>query len=284
MKCGDIIKKLISVIIPAHNEERTIEECLESVLNQKHFDRLIGEIIVVEDYSTDRTSEILRKYEDRVKIIRNKKNLGLSKSLNIGLKKTRFDFVCTLHADCILPKNWFEEQMKHFNKKVAVVTSKIILPTSIWDNFNFWNKIFFSKFLKPRKIICENKCDIYRKDILEKIGWLSKDFRVAGEDFDLYCKLKKRGYKVYSSDLLVKHIMSSHQRGFWNYLKKELQYGEARGVILRKHKFLILFNPFAFKIFKDWKLIFGLPVVIILRCLAHFIGFWKGLITGRQTW
>ena len=275
---------MISVIIPAYNEERTIEKCIRAVLSQKSFKEFIGEIIVIDDHSTDKTPEILRKFKRRIKIIRNKKNLGLAKSLNEGLKNSRFDYVCTLHADCIIPRMWFDEQMKHFNGKVAVVTSKIILPKDVWVKFNFWDKLFFSKFTKPLETVCANKCDIYKKSILKKIGWFSKDFRVAGEDFDLYCRMRKFGYEVKSTNMIVEHVASSHEKGAWNYFKKQLQYGEARGAILRKHHYLILFNPFAFRPFNDWRLIYALPLVIILRSFCHFIAFPKGFITGKQNW
>ena len=62
---------ILSVIIPAYNAEKYIEECLNSVINQTLKDI---EIIVIDDCSTDRTPEILNQYvqnDDRVKVIRN---------------------------------------------------------------------------------------------------------------------------------------------------------------------------------------------------------------------
>lgn len=276
--------KKVSVIIPAHNEEKTINFCLDSVLRQENFEKYIGEIIAVDDFSTDATPKILEEYKNKIKTIRNKKNLGLAKTMNAGISQAKGDFICSLHADCVLPENWMEESMKLFDGRTAVVNSRIILPKNIWLGFGFWNRIFFSKFLKPRKLICEGKCDIWRKDILNKIGLFSGDFRVAGEDFDLFCRLRENGYKLRSSNLLVKHIMSSHQLGFWKYFRKELQYGEARGAILRKHHFFIMFNPLAFKTWLDARLIIALPLVIFLRTVVHFIGFWKGLLSGKQEW
>jgi GT2 family glycosyltransferase len=280
-KCKVICKFMdtTSVIIPAHNEENTINECLHAVIGQKG----VGEIIVIDDCSKDKTAAILKSYGNRITVIRNPTNLGLSKTLNIGLNAAKYSYVCTLHADCIVPKNWFTEQMKYFSKDVATVTSKIMLPKRDWGGFTFWNKIFSSKFLMPKKIICENKCDIYRTNLLKKLGFFSPDFRVAGEDFDLFCRIRKLGYRVVCTDQIVSHKMGSHQRGFWKYFKKEFQYGEARGAIFRKYRYLILFNPFAFVLFPDPRLVVALPLVIILRTLVHFVSFWKGLLTGKQT-
>ena len=277
-------KEKVSIIIPAYNEEKTISLCLNSVLKQAKFKKHVDEIIVVDDCSYDDTTKILKSYSKKIRVIRNSKNIGLSRTMNTGISKAKGAFICSLHADCELPKRWIENCMKLFDDKTAVVNSRIILPKGVWAGFSFWNKIFFSKFLQPRKLTCEGKCDIWRRSVLQKIGHFSEDFRVAGEDFDIYCKLKRTGYKLCSSNLLVKHIMSSHQLGFWKYFKKEFQYGEARGAILRKHRFFILFNPFAFKVWSDSRLLFALPLVITLRTIMHFVGFWKGFVTGKQEW
>lgn len=274
----------VSVVIPVHNEEKTISLCLDSVLMQKGFSKYVGEIIAMDDCSSDHTPEILAKYGKKIKVIKNERNLGLAKTMNVGIAHARGEYVCSLHADCILPENWILECMELFDEKTAVVNSGIILPKNVWSEFGFWNRIFFSKFLQPRKLICEGKCDIWRKDVLSKLGLFSEDFRVAGEDFNLYCRMKEAGYKLRSSNLLVEHIMSSHQLGFWKYFRKELQYGEARGAILRRRGFFIMFNPFAFKPWLDPRLVLALPTFIVLRSVVHFIGFWKGFLTGKQEW
>ena len=77
---------LVSVIIPVFNRENYINKCIRSILDQSlHRDKY--EIIVVDDGSIDGTNQILKKYDDRINIIRNNKNYGLPYSLNIGIKK-----------------------------------------------------------------------------------------------------------------------------------------------------------------------------------------------------
>ncbi|HDI13154.1 MAG TPA: glycosyltransferase family 2 protein, partial [Hadesarchaea archaeon] len=71
----------VSIIITAHNYGKYLEQCLESALNQNYDDY---EVIVVNDGSTDNTAEILRKYEDRVKVI-NLPGLGLAAACNRGI-------------------------------------------------------------------------------------------------------------------------------------------------------------------------------------------------------
>ena len=74
--------KKVSVVIIARNEEENIGRCIKSVLKQNYKDL---EIIVVNDVSTDKTAEIAKKLN--VKVINNKKNLGIAKSFKVRIPK-----------------------------------------------------------------------------------------------------------------------------------------------------------------------------------------------------
>jgi len=103
---------LVSIVIPAYNHENFIEESIASTLNQTYENI---ELIVVDDSSSDRTHEravaLTRKLDGqtplRHKIVRNKKNLGVCKTLNRGLSLASGDYIfvlCSdnyLHLDCI---------------------------------------------------------------------------------------------------------------------------------------------------------------------------------------
>ena len=86
-------KYFISVIIPVYNTQQYIGRCLRSLRNQSISKRFF-EIIIVDDFSTDNSlKEIKKQKNSNKKIIKNKKNLGLPASLNIGLKAARWSFV-----------------------------------------------------------------------------------------------------------------------------------------------------------------------------------------------
>jgi len=81
----------ISVIMSVYNGEKYLREAIESILNQTFRD---FEFIIINDGSTDKTSEILSSYNDpRIVIINNKRNIGLTKSLNKGLKMVRVNIL-----------------------------------------------------------------------------------------------------------------------------------------------------------------------------------------------
>ena len=82
-----ITKKIFSVIIPAYNSERTILKAITSVIKQN----IDCEIIIIDDLSKDKTLKIVtkvkKKYEN-IKILRNKSNIGVSRTRNLGIKKS----------------------------------------------------------------------------------------------------------------------------------------------------------------------------------------------------
>jgi len=93
-------KPLISVVIPVYNQERYVEKTLESVLGQQGASY---EVVAVNDGSTDRSAEILRKFSGRIVLVE-QENMGLGKVRNVGIKHAKGDMVAFLDSDdCYLP-------------------------------------------------------------------------------------------------------------------------------------------------------------------------------------
>lgn len=90
-------KPIISVVMAAYNEERLIREAVDSILNQSFGDL---EFIIVNDCSTDKTPEILSEYNDsRIVLVNNEANIGLAKSLNIGIGHAKGELIARMDAD-----------------------------------------------------------------------------------------------------------------------------------------------------------------------------------------
>ena len=116
-------KPLVSVIVPAYNAAAYIEEALMSVIKQTYANL---EILVIDDCSTDGTLEIVRriaKLDSRIKVLKNKHNLGIGANRDKGLKNTRGEFICWQDADDISLPNRVALQVDFLNKhpKVGVV-------------------------------------------------------------------------------------------------------------------------------------------------------------------
>ncbi len=112
------MEKLVSVIIPAYNAGKTIDRCLDSLLNQS-LDSI--EIIVINDCSKDDTYEHLKKYKDKIVLINNRVNSGPAKSRNKGLKRAQGKYIGFVDADDYVAHNMYEEMVHAFDDDVDLV-------------------------------------------------------------------------------------------------------------------------------------------------------------------
>ena len=108
---------MISVVVPAYNEEQNIRACLES-LERQTFPRDQFEVIVVDGGSKDRTREIAAEYADLV-FIQTAKKVGGAR--NDGALKAAGEILATTDADCIIPPDWLEVIAQAFARDPEVV-------------------------------------------------------------------------------------------------------------------------------------------------------------------
>ena len=223
--------------------------------------------------------------------------MGLADSLNYGIKNAKTKVVISLHQDCVPSSNdWLKNLVEPLkNKNVVASVSKVELPREYWKKFHYLAKIFSIKEQKIITPLMDEKGCAYKKEAIEKVGFFDgKTFRTAGEDFDMYLKLKKIGKIVYPNAKIIHY----HKHTFKNRLKKEAQLAEASGVLVKKYKTeikdwykrILISIPFIGWIFLILKfpyirMPFGGILWVIFSLLVNFIyffNFWKGFLTGRQ--
>ena len=191
-------KPNISIVIPAYNEEKNIQECLESVFNSDYPLSKI-EVIVIDDGSTDNTMQILKKNKN-LKILR-QNHLGKVAALNHGALKSSNEFIVTIDADTILNNNCIKELLSPFaDSNIGATTgnnnvknNKSILGTFQNVEYHLSNVIrnsFSNVFNSGAWISGSLAC--YRKKALQKIGYFKKD--TMAEDIDVALEMKKGGY------------------------------------------------------------------------------------------
>lgn len=101
-------KPKVSIVIPIYNDEKYLEECLDSVVKQTFND---FECICVDDCSTDGTAKIIerfRKIDKRIKCIKHDKNMGVSSSRYTGLLQAKADWIAFVDHDDVLSKKYLE--------------------------------------------------------------------------------------------------------------------------------------------------------------------------------
>lgn len=114
---------MISVVIPVFNGEETIVRAVDSALAQQ----VSLEVIVINDCSTDRTAEILKKYtaDGRVRLFENPSNLGVAETRNRGVAAARGEYVAFLDAD-----DWWEEGKLAEQENLLTRTGGVVCSTA----------------------------------------------------------------------------------------------------------------------------------------------------------
>jgi glycosyltransferase involved in cell wall biosynthesis len=110
---------MISIIIPAYNEEKYISHCLESITAQK-YRRELFEVILVDNASTDRTAEVAARAFPGVKLIHEPRK-GLTIAYNRGAKEAKGDILAFVDADMILPRNHLMKIAQAFDANTELV-------------------------------------------------------------------------------------------------------------------------------------------------------------------
>lgn len=175
---------LVSIIITTKNEEKNIENCIKSVLEQNYpKDRM--EIIVVDNDSSDKTQEIARKYTDKVF------NKGPERSAqrNFGMiEKSGGKYAMYLDADMVLSKSVVKdcvEKIEANSGLMALCVSEIVTGKKFFSKVRRFERSFYDGTV----IDCVR---FIRKDVLEKSGGFDADL-TGPEDWDLDKKIRSIG-------------------------------------------------------------------------------------------
>lgn len=184
-------KLLISVLVPAYNEEKRLKSCLDS-LKKQNFPVENYEIIVVDNASTDKTSFIASQMG--VKVVEEEKR-GYVFALKKGFSVVRGEIIALTDADSLVPINWLTKINETFqkDKKIVLVGGPIHLKPTFPLAFLSQSIMNLSFFLS--KTTTGTSLAI-RKDIYEKIGGVRDKINYHA-DTDLCLRAKKEGKIVF---------------------------------------------------------------------------------------
>ncbi len=218
---------MISVVIPAYNEERLIGKCLDAFASQRT--RHDFEIIVVDNHSTDRTADIVRSYASRlpVRVVWEPRK-GRGRARATGCAAARGDIIASTDADAIVPSDWIERiatEMAARPGAVALVGASVIDDCDRATNFLYNHGL--PVVLKGAWIMgrhgwlngysCAIRAGAYRAS-----GGFDANLN-AGEDTELSIRLSRLGSikLVHALDVRFsgRRFRRGIVRGAWEYAK-----------------------------------------------------------------
>lgn len=201
---------MISVVVPAFNEEKYIENCLIALCKQT-INREKYEIIVVDGESADNTVNIAKKYADKVLV---RKEKGVGDARNSGVRIAKGDIIATTDADVIVPSNWLEKIEEDMKKEGVIAVfgpqkpQEEILAAKIIFKLMDWSALVCYWLGEP---YIGGPNFAFKKRFFDEVGGYSNIH--MSEDIELGFKLKRFGKILYNRKLVV----SSSARRFMKY-------------------------------------------------------------------
>lgn len=250
-------QKIVSVVIPTKNSDRYLKKVLESVRNQSYKNI---EIIVVDNNSTDKTVEIVQDFSKRFNSLNVKLfNRGPERSSqkNFGAGITREEYILFLDSDAELSEKVVEECLKLGDKGYDMV----IIPER-HIGFGFWTK---AKALERECFLNDDTIEapwFFKKESFFSVGGYDENM-FAGEDWDLFERMKKKGFRYARNQSFISHNLG--YLNLWKMISKKYYYGKNLGIFAEKNKKSYLKKiPFFRKAYlKNWRLLVRNPILTL---------------------
>ncbi|NHN25128.1 glycosyltransferase family 2 protein [Flavobacterium jejuense] len=251
----------LSVIILNYNVRYFLEQCVSSV--QKALETIDGEVIVIDNNSSDDSCEMMKTRFPNVKLIENNQNLGFPKGNNIGVAEAKGEYICILNPDTVVSEDTFTKILKteNWQKNTGIIGCKLIdgtgnfLPeskrgvptpwvafTKIFGLYKFFSKIsWFNQYYAQH--ITENesgKVDILvgafmmmKKSLYLELGGFDEECFMYSDDIDLsYMVLQKGFQNYYHHETTVIHYKGESTVRDGTYMKR---FSEAMQFFYKKH-------------------------------------------------
>ena len=145
-------QKLVSIAMCTYNGEKYIEEQIESILNQSYKNL---EIIICDDNSTDNTTKLIESYikvDSRIKIFRNKQNLGFIKNFEKAISLCNGEYIALSDQDDIWKLNKIELYLKKIKDNILIYSDLDMID----ENGNLIGK----NFARGKDNLCKGKCNL----------------------------------------------------------------------------------------------------------------------------
>lgn len=239
----------VSFVMSVFNAEMYIEKSIESILSQtyKNF-----KLIIVDDGSKDETLKIVRikaKKDKRIKVIINKKNLGLTQSLINAIEKTSSEIIVRQDADEISKKNRLEILLKYYDDQTVVAVGSNCMNIFSKNLKTEWGYLDENQIIDKikYKTIFPHGSSSFRTTSYYKVKGYDINYKTC-QDFDLWNKLLKTGRILMCKEILLdryilKNSISKKRRfrQFLDSLKIRIKYNNPFNI---KIYFLSLFYFF----------------------------------------
>src|SRR5262245_30594233 len=222
----------ISIVVATYNAAQTLDDTLSSLQRLRYPDY---EVIVVNDGSTDSSSDIIARYPFRIVSTPNR---GLGAARNEGLRAATGDIVAYIDSDARSDAAWLSYLATTFQESDVVAVGG---PNPVPREDPWLAKCVYRAPGGPTHVMLDDRsaehipgCNMaFRKWALDEIGGFDPTFTKAGDDVDICWRLIARGYRIgFSPSAIVWHHRRASVRAFW---QQQVGYGQGEALLERKH-------------------------------------------------
>ncbi len=218
---------LISVLLSVYNDDENIKKSIDSILSQSYKNI---EVLVIDDGSTDKTYKILNGIKDiRLKIFRNKENLGLTKCLNILIKKSQGQILARQDSDDISLPTRLELQYNFLHKsQLDACTTRAFIKNTKKSIPRFSHLLPLNFVIKYKNPFIHGTLMVKKSAVLN-IGMYDENIKYA-QDYKLFKELLKENYKikilktrlyVLNMENNISSLKKEDQQNFFRKIQKE---------------------------------------------------------------
>lgn len=188
----------VSIIIPSYNYAKYLPETLESCLAQT----IPCEIIVVDDGSTDNTREVVKKYK-KVKYFYKENTKKAAIARNYGVARSKGKYILPVDADDILDPRYVELALKAFREHYDIDIVSCNTQCFEGTNVVLWSSPLDERITQTNTLLY---CSMVTRKAWDAVGGMDEDIPYSGwEDWTLWIKLYKAGFKSYNLDRILFH-------------------------------------------------------------------------------
>lgn len=212
---NNVVSELVSIIMPAYNCEKFIEDSIESVISQEYSN---WELIIIDDCSNDNTSQVIEKYcnyDSRIKYYKNEINKGVSFTRNRAIQLSKGTWIAFLDSDDIWSQDKLVKQLKFaVSKQVNFIFTAATFIDTEGERYNYvFNvpyKVNYRQLLKQNVISCSSV--LIRKEMIVNHKMENDSIH---EDFGAWLKILRTEEYAYGIDepLLIYRISKNSKSG-----------------------------------------------------------------------
>ena len=217
-----------SIVIPVCNKMELTVQCLTALARLP--EQLHYEVIVVDNGSSDGTSEFLKQLGGDARIITNSENLGFAKACNQGARAARGRFLIFLNNDTIPLENWLAALVAEVTShpEVGIVGSKLLYEDDtiqhagvVFSRDGLMPYHLYRRFHRDHPAVNQRRifqsvtaaCMLIRREIFETAGGFDEGFQNGLEDVDLCLKVSDQGWQIVYQPLSVLYHLESQTPG-----------------------------------------------------------------------